>query len=129
MNDQFSVSVKPTQELLKSRGLNAGGAVQMFIDSEVLRLSSPYLPFQEGELEQSGQRGTVPGSGEVKYSSPKARYLYYGKVMVGRAPKSVTPKNLNYHGAPQRGAKWFERMKTAHLREILAGAGKIAGGK
>ncbi len=101
---------------------------QMFVDTEVLRLSSPYLPFQQGILEKSGVLGTKVGSGEVIWNVPYARYLYYGKVMVGRAPKLLTNTNLKFHGAPKRGAFWFERMKSENGKQILKGAAVIAGG-
>lgn len=101
---------------------------QMFVDSEVLRLSSPYIPHQSGILEKSGILGTKVGSGEVVWNAPYARYLYYGKVMVGRAPKKVINKDLQFHGAPMRGAFWFERMKKDKGQSILDGAAKIAGG-
>ena len=65
----------------------------------------------------------------MTYNAPHARYQYYGKVMVGRAPKRLTNKDLTYEGAPQRGAKWFERMKAQNRNEILKGAAKIATGK
>jgi hypothetical protein len=102
---------------------------QMFVDSEVLRLSEPYVPFQSGMLAKSGILGTLVGSGEVVWNAPHSKYLYYGKVMVGRAPKTLTDKDLTYHGAPKRGAFWFERMKKDHGNKILKGAAKLAGGK
>lgn len=104
---------------------------QMFVDSEVLRLSDPYIPMQTGMLKKSGILGTVIGSGEVIYNAPYARYLYYGKLMVGRAPKVLTAKNLTYRGedgTPARGAFWFERMKKDKKSQILDGARRIAGG-
>jgi len=101
---------------------------QMFVDSEVLRLSSPYIPFQSGMLEKSGILGTTIGSGEVVWNAPYARYLYYGKVMVGRAPKVLTARKLTYHGAPMRGAFWFERMKKDKGKQILDKVALIAGG-
>ena len=42
---------------------------QKFVDSEVLRHNSKYIPFQTGALDQSGRTGTVIGSGEVVYQS------------------------------------------------------------
>lgn len=102
--------------------------VQKFIDSEILRYNVPYLPFQAGSLEKSGLTGTKIGSGEINYNSPYGRYLYYGKVMVGKAPKKLTDKDLQYHGAPMRGALWFERMKTDHKKDIKRGASKILRG-
>lgn len=103
-------------------------AAQKFVDSEVLRLSDPYIPMQSGMLKKSGILGTTIGSGEVVWNAPYSRYLYYGKVMVGRAPKVVTNKNLTYRGAPMRGAFWFERMKKDKGKQILDKAALIAGG-
>lgn len=129
MDINFRVNMNSIAQLLSERGLASGGRVQMFIDNEVLRRSNPYMPMQTGLLQKSGILGTKIGSGEVSYNSPYARYLYYGRVMVGRAPKQLTEKDITYHGAPRRGKLWFERMKADHIGGILRGAGKAAGGK
>lgn len=110
------VKINSTEELLKARSLENKGKVQKFVDSEVLRLSSPYVPFQTGALEHSGILGTNIGSGEVIYNAPYAADQYY---------KTSTSRSYD----PQRGAKWFERMKIDHKDEILRGAKKISGGK
>lgn len=102
--------------------------IQKYVDSEVLRLSDKYVPFQTGMLKKSGILGTVIGSGEVQYIAPYARYQYYGKVMTGSPPKQTTDKDLTYNGAPQRGAYWFERMKVDHKSNILNGARRFIGG-
>lgn len=108
---------------------NAYKRAQKFVDSEVIRLSSPYTPMRSGKLIQSSTSSTRIGSGEVKYNAPYARYQYYGMLMVGRAPKKLTSTPLKYQGAPQRGAKWFERMKAKNKTDILKGAGKIVATK
>jgi len=95
---------------------------QKFIDNEVLRLSDPLIPMQSGMLRKSGQLGTVIGSGEVTYIAPYAQYIYYGKLMVGRAPKTLTNRPLSFHVGQ---AKWFEVMKAAHKTRILTGAAAI----
>ena len=79
---------------------------QKYLDSEVLRLSTPYVPKKDGELIRSGLRNTVIGSGNVQYKTPYGRKLYYST-------------NLNFRGAPQRGAKWFEKMKLNHKNYVL----------
>ena len=89
---------------------------QQFIDSEVLRLCAPLVPFQTGMLQKSGTLGTVVGSGEVQYVAPYAAEQYYH-----------TPTTRSYD--PQRGARWFERMKADHQEEILRVAKRLAGGK
>lgn len=85
---------------------------QQFVDSEVLRRCSPRVPLQTGMLEKSGKLGTVVGSGVVEYIAPYARMQYYS-----------TAESRPYD--PNRGAKWFERMKAAEKKEILEGARKI----
>ncbi len=109
---------------------------QRAIDSSVLRFSEPFLPFQSGVLRNSGITGTVVGSGRVQWTAPYAHYLYEGRVMgpnvplheggqlVGffspKAPKKYTGKKLQFHGAPKRGARWFDRMKRVHMITGLA---------
>lgn len=100
---------------MKARGLEEKGAVQKFIDSEVLRLCDPLVPFDQGTLVQSGTINTVLGSGEVKYRTPYARRWYY--------------MPANFQEAPRRGNYWFERMKNEGGKDqILNGARKLAGG-
>ena len=85
---------------------------QVFVDSEVLRYSDPYVPMDTGMLKQSGILGTELGSGEVIYNAPYAKKQYYSN-----------------RGNGMRGKLWFERMKADHKDDILRGAAKIAGGE
>lgn len=131
------LDIKSTDVILKARGLEQGGKVQKFIDSEMIRVMTPYTPRQNGALINSVTLGTVIGSGRLEYADPKARYHYYGKLMVSpttgssyakRGEKKVlTDKDMNYNGAPQRGPFWFERAKADKKEDILKGARKIAG--
>lgn len=100
---------------------------QSFVDSEVLRLCDPLTPMRSKALILSGTLATDVGSGLVQYNAPYAKYHYYGKLMIGPAPKKLTDIDLTYEGAPQRGAFWFERMKANDAKAILKGAGKIVG--
>lgn len=126
-NASVKVKMQPIGTLIDNHGLGIGGEVQKFVDSEVLRLCKPYVPFRNNGLIESGDAQTVVGSGEVIYKTPYARYQYYGKVMIGSPPKQVTDIDLQYHGGGKRGAKWFERMKADHKDDILRGAAKKAG--
>ena len=111
-----TVTFKPTSEILEKRGMGQNPSVQKYIDSEVLRLSSPYVPRKTGTLDRSGILGTSIGSGEVIYNAPYAANQYYN-----------TSTSRSYDA--QRGAKWFERMKIDHKEEILRGAKQLAGGR
>lgn len=88
---------------------------QQYVDSEVLRLSAPLIPLRTATLMKSGQLGTVPGSGLVRWIVPYARKQYYD-----------TAESRPYD--PLRGAYWFERMKAIHGTQIVNGAKRMAGG-
>jgi len=91
---------------------------QMFMDSEVLRLSDPYVPFLTGSLKQSGTLGTVIGSGLVQYIAPYARWQYY---RAGQTQREIRED-------PRRGPMWFERMKVVYKDYLIRGAKARAGG-
>ena len=131
---------KTPNQLMADRGINNGGRVQKYVDSEVIRRMKPYTPMLSSTLIRSATISTKIGSGEVKQNTPYARYQYYGKLMVSRLTgsayarqgesKVLTNKNLNYRKInPNAGAFWFERMKLDHKRAILNGAKKEAGAK
>jgi hypothetical protein len=104
-----------TKDILRSKGLEEGGRVQQFIDSECLRLSEGKIPKDTGVLIQSGITNTNIGSGEVKWSTPYARRLYFHP-------------EYEFQQSPERGAYWFERMKAQYKDQILDGAKRKAGG-
>jgi len=89
---------------------------QKFVDSEVLRLSEPYIPLLTSMLIKSGILGTEIGSGLVSWIAPYAKPQYYSP----REPGSQT--------GPLRGPYWFHRMKAVDGQNIIAGARQIAGG-
>ena len=142
-NMQFSgkLEIKPTDLMLKDRGLQDMGPVQKFIDSECINKMIPYTPMLSGLLSNSAPRlGTKIGSGKIEYFSPYARYQYYGKLMVSSTTgsawskgesKVLTDKDLVHNKSkhPQAGPFWFERMKADKKEEILQGARKLAGAK
>lgn len=101
---------------MRGRGLDEGGRVQKYIDSECLRLCDRKIPKDTGALIQSGIINTQIGSGQVKWSTPYARRLYYHP-------------EYNFNQAPERGAYWFDRMKTQYKKQILKGAARMAGGR
>lgn len=135
-------SIKDEKTLLGHRGLQPGGPVQKFVDSEVMRYMGPYMPRrQAGELEHKMVMDTVIGSGEVRISGPYAHYLHEGILYVSPTTGSAwakkdeikvpTSKELTYAGAPMRGKKFFDRMKADHKDDILRAARELAdrGGK
>ena len=105
-----------SDKVIRRLGLEEKGRVQKFIDSECLRLSAPFMPYDQHTLIESGQLNTQAGSGEVKWRTPYARRWYY------------MPANFSKEKNPQAGNYWFDRMKAQHKQQILDGAKKVAGG-
>ena len=115
----MKVSVKvdfDTKKILAARGLGSSNKVQKYLASEIVRLSDPYVPMQQGALKN--QRQIASDGSQIVYTQPYAHYQYYGEVMAGRAPKQYTGKKLTYNGAPMRGARWTERMLADKSHEI-----------
>ena len=142
MTRQFNIPLQNHSIVIRTKGGEVKGELrwsptfqpksrfelaQIFVDTEVIRRSDSMVPFRQGALRSSGMSASSIGDGWVRYSTPYARYQYYGKVMVGPAPKTVTNIPLTYSGAPRRGAKWFERMKAQNLNHMMRGAGRIIG--
>lgn len=112
--------------------------VQKFVDSECIRLMVPYTPMRNGILMKNAVLGTKIGSGRIFYTSPYARFQYYGKVMVSSVTgspfarkgesKVLTNKGLVYSTAlhPKAQRLWFEAMKAEKKQQILRGAAAIA---
>lgn len=113
-------TINPTRQLLSERGIQRGGRVQKFIDSECIRRMAPYTPFRTGTLQRSATLGTVIGSGIIKQNTPYAKSNYYCNA--GRGQQGTANGGL-------RGRNWFERMKAAHRRSILDGARRYAGAR
>ena len=103
-------------KILASHGLGTSKKAQKYLASEIVRLSDPYVPMQQGDLKN---RRTIAADGsEIVYTQPYAHYHYYGKAMAGRPPKHYTGDDLTYNGAPMRGPRWTERMLADKKKEI-----------
>lgn len=131
--------------ILAKYNLQKNGAVQKFIDSEVIRQCEPYAPFDEGVLSTSAWTASDIGSGLVIYNTPYAHYQYYGEVYGPNIPmtiggeetfrspkgrkKAPTGRKLQYSTEvhPLAGSHWFDRMMADHKEDILDGARKVAG--
>lgn len=105
---------------------------QVWLDNAVLKDSTPYVPMRTGALYKTGQLGTTPGEGVVQWIAPYARYIYYGKVMVGPkyGPKYAIDKDLNISDKPHGQAQpfWFEAAKAQNKPVWVRGVRRLAGG-
>ena len=116
LNGSLHLDIYSIKESIEKRGLGGSGIAQKYVDSEALRLCTPMVPKDTGELIRSGIRETKIGSGKVVYHTPYSRRWYY--------------EPAKFQGAPMRGNYWFDRMKNnGGKASILAGLAKLAGAK
>ncbi|MCM1506614.1 MAG: minor capsid protein [Ruminococcus flavefaciens] len=85
---------------------------QKFVDSEILRRSSAYVPHDTGNLEFSGQSKTRIGTGIIRYETPYAKRQYFKGKSSG-----------------QRGRKWVKRMWLSQGKQIVKSANKMLSGR
>lgn len=117
-------------QVLGKRNLEPGGKAQQFLTTECAKHMVSYMPKLTGTLIATMEMGIHAEEGIIAVNAPQARYLYYGKVMVGRAPKKAIDKDLNYttqHNA-LAGPYWDKRMWEDKSPEILEGVRRITGG-
>ena len=113
---RVAVELRPVKEILRRQGLSPGGAVQRQHTANVLRRIIRYMPYRSGETIKQTIIQTDISRPEIVTRSPYAKYLYYGKVMGGRAPKRVTDRPLKYirtEKSPLAGPRWDRRLVSA----------------
>lgn len=106
---KLNLNVPATVKRLGSRFQKA----QAFLDNEVIKDCTPYVPMRDGNLYRSAI-GSKIGSGKIVYNTPYARRLYYGLGFRFSKDKH-----------PQACAQWFEKAKAVFLRSWINGVSKI----
>lgn len=122
MRALVKVVMNPTNVIIRDKGLQAGGRVQMFHTANVLRRIQKYMPKDTSTLIKSAINQTDIRKPYIIIDTPYAKYQYYGKVMIGPAPKVVTDRPLNYSTAknPLAGPFWDRRLSVAEGRALSA---------
>lgn len=112
---RVAVELRPIREIIRRQGLAPDGAVQRQHTANVLRRIVRYLPYRSGETIKQTIIQTDISRPEIVTRSPYAKYIYYGKVMVGRAPKRATERPLKYtrDKNPLAGPRWDRRLVSA----------------
>ena len=133
MVTKVKVDMKPVNQILKAKGLTAGGDVQQFHTANVLRRIVKYMPYRTGATIKLMQVQTDPSIPRIVLDVPHGKYIYHGKVMVDpvtRAagfltpngwrsrkdvPKVLTDRDLHYTTTknPQAGPYWDRRLVAA----------------
>lgn len=112
---RVKVDMRPVSAILKAKGLTVDGDVQRFHTSNVLRRIVKYMPYRTGATIKLTQTQTVVNEPRIITAAPHAKYIYFGKVMVGSPPKQVTDRDLKYTKTknPQAGPFWDRALVAA----------------
>ena len=73
------------------------------------------MPYRTGATIKLTQTQTVVNEPRIITAAPHAKYIYFGKVMVGDPPKQVTDRDLQYTKTknPQAGPYWDRALVAA----------------
>ena len=126
MSSGFKVKVRinSVNKILKDHGLNKDGRIVRFLRDDADRLMNPFVPMDNGMLRRNK---TYPKNNEIKYTSPYAKYQYYGKLMLAKTgsawaklgeKKVLTSKNLKYHTSGT-GPKWDKLMLQRRKNDLI----------
>ena len=126
MASGFTVKIKmnSTNKILKDHGLDNNGRITKFLRDDADRLMNPFVPLNNGMLRRNK---TYPKNNQIKYTSPYAKYQYYGKLMLTKngaswaklgEKKVLTSKNLKYHTSGT-GPKWNELMMQRRKNDLV----------
>lgn len=112
---RVKVDIRPAKAILKAKGLTVDGDIQRFHTGNALRRIVKYMPYRTGALIKQTQISSPITEPRIVVPGPTARYLYYGKVMVGPPPKQVTERDLMYTKTknPQAGPRWDRALIAA----------------
>lgn len=124
MQFTYKLKMNSTSKIIKDHGLDKNGRITRYMRDSVDRLSNPFIPFDNGMLRRLK---TYPSNHEIKYTSPYAKYQYYGKLMLAKngsswaklgEKKMQTNKKLKYHTSGT-GAKWEQLMLQRRKRDLV----------
>lgn len=119
-------------EAIKDKLAESCTRAESIVGQQVIKDTAPFVPALTGSLTI---RTRLDGN-KIIYPGPKARFLYYGKVMVDPqtgstfAPKGgtkvLTNRDLVFSKAmhPQAQSHWFEASKAQNMENWVRGADK-----
>lgn len=119
---KITVDMAPVNQILRAKGLTAGGDVQRFHTANVLRRIQKYMPYRTGTTIKTMIAQTDINDPRIVLDVPHGRYIYHGKAMEGKPPKVVTDRPLNYTKTknPLAGPYWDRALKAAEMPAMQA---------
>lgn len=136
---EITLEMKTLNQIVKDKGLDKTGDVQMFHTQNVLKRIKRYMPFRTGATYKITVAQTNIAKPEIVTDVPYGKYLYYGKVMIDpklgvagfmtpegwrsrkKCVKVLTGRDLQYTRTknPRAGSYW-DRTLSAYEGKAMA---------
>ena len=113
-----SVRVSFDKKSVKTRITGASQRALFITSEQALKDCNMYAPKDQNDLIKSSESHSQLDKGLLIWSTPYARYQYYGVVMIGRAPKVATDIPLKYTRASAH-MMWAHYARSIHGKEWL----------
>lgn len=110
---KITVDMKSVNQILKAKGLTAGGDVQRFHTQNVLRRIQKYMPYRTGATIKAMIVQTDINKPEIRLDVPHGRFLYHGKLMVDPVTGAA-----GFRNADGQWKSWKGRPKVRSDRPI-----------
>lgn len=112
---KVKLEMHPPPQIIRRLGLDPGGKAQMFHTKNVMLRIQRFMPYLTGATIKIMTNQTDISKPEIVLEVPYAKYLYYGKVMIGPAPKKVIDVPLKYTKTynPDAGPFWDRKLVAA----------------
>ena len=129
MAEIVKIQLDDTQKILLRRNMGSNGKARLFFAKKVKQMADPYVPFSDGPMKSAAFIQQQGQSVQIVYPVIYSRLHWHGKVMVGRAPKRVTNKDMKYRNGKRRGPHWTIRMWADRGNEIVEAVARFTGGR
>ena len=119
-----NIKVSFDKKSVKTRIQGAAKKAVFLTAEQALKDANQYTPKDQGDLIRSSETHSQPEEGLLIWSTPYARYQYYGVVMVGTPPKTPTKIPLKYtkSGARKMWAHYARSVHGDEWREVYNNA-------
>lgn len=117
---KVKIDIPSAEQMIRRLGLHEQGEAQKFHTANINRRIGKYMPHLSGALETKLK--FIWSNTKIEILGPYAKYQYYEKVMVGKAPKVTTDKPLEYTKDfnPQAGPFWDRALVAAEGDVLVA---------
>lgn len=102
------LTMDPADRILLRRSIGKNGKAALFLATEIKRISGPYVPHLDGDLENTA----VATPGKITYGQPYARKQWYEN-----------------RGNGLRGKQWVPRAWAARGPEVVRAVANYVGGR